>query len=483
MKFIKKALPILILTSSTYADSIEALGDEFDSSVTQPQWSRLNDTEGWNADQLELWDFNPSYATGNMVMAPHSSAWYMALRGVLVYKEITGNFVVTMRMRVNRRGVGGILPNDPAFVAQTGAPNRQFSLAGIFLRNPRNITQAAPNPVPAGSPIWPPPAAEQPGHYTTDWTPNGENYIFLSYGSAGSQGTWQYEVKTTTNDNSNLYFNNHGVPAIDDEAQYVTLQMVRIDDTIVTLRKHDTEPWIVENRYTSSPSSPYQQLPNFGNTLQLGVTTYTDWNSVGSFYNGGNHASQYEHNYTVFNGPGNNPDLIAFVDYFRIQRPDSSLNEASLLALPITFTASPLGGTAAELLPATGAGEHLGDNADIPTPELGTDPDGDGIPSLIEIIMGTDPTVVDAMGIPTSMTATDFQFSFPHQNNLDAVTLEIEYSTTLTDGNWNTIATRIPGAGWNVDPPHQVNETATSIDFTTPINNNLGFYRMRAALP
>ena len=484
--FDMKKIHLLFLSlfglETALADDIQALGDEFSSNVTRPQWTQLNDTEGWNANQLELWNFNPSYASGHMVMAPHSSAWFMDLRGVLVYKEITGNFIVTMRMRVTRRGVGGVLPDAAGFTEQSGAPSRQFSLAGIFVRNPRPITQAAPSPVPAGSPSWPPPAVGQPGHFTTDWTPDGDNYLFLSFGSAGNQGNWQYEVKTTRNGNSNLYYNNHGIPADDTAAQIVTLQMVKIGNTIVTMRKHDDGPWIVENRYTPTPGSPYQQLPNFGDTLQIGVTTYTDWNSVGSYYNGGNHASQYEHNYTVFNGPGNNPDLIAYVDYYRFQRPAPELTEASLLALPITFQASPLGGTAAVELPNTGAGAYLGDHANSPTPDLNADSDSDGLSNLFEAIMGTNPTIPDAAQLTSSTTPSHFQFSFPHTNHLNGIILHIQRSSTLVSGSWTNIATRT-SAGWSFAPPHQVTEDASTIQFSTPHGDSSHFYRLQAETP
>ncbi|MGB0992257.1 MAG: hypothetical protein ACPG32_07280 [Akkermansiaceae bacterium] len=460
-----------------HADDIQALGDEFGSSITQSQWTQLNDTEGWNANQLELWDVNPSYAPGNMVMAPYSSGWYMDMRGVLVYKEITGNFIATMRMRVTRRGENGQLPNEAGFTERSGAPSRQFSLAGVFVRTPRSITQAAPNPLPSGSPSWPPPAAGQPGHFTTDWSPDGDNYIFLSFGSAGNQGDWQYEVKTTLNGDSRLYYNDHGIPADVDEAQVVTLQFIRVGNTVVTLRKHADGPWIVENRYTQSPSSPLQQLPDFGDTLQVGITTYTDWNSIGGYFSGGNHASQYEHNYRIFDGPGHNPDLIANVDYYRFQRPDPALTEATLQALPITFMASPRGGVEAVPLPDDGAGAYLGDNANTPTPALNEDADGDGMSALLEAVFGTSPAVADAQQLTPELVGDQFQLSFPYSNNLNGVTLRIQQSSTLAEGTWTDVATRTQ-AGWTLDPPHEVTETGTNIQFSTPHAGGTSFYRL-----
>lgn len=473
-----KILQTTILASTAsatlLADDLQPLGDEFDTALTQPQWHRLYQTEGWGANQLELWDINPNYAPGHMVMAPHTSSWFDELKGVLVYKEITGDFVLTTRMRITRRGTSGSLPSEGGFSEQSGAPSRNFSLAGIFVRNPRNITSGAPTPVPVGTPVWPPPAEGQPGHYTTDWAPNQENYLFLSYGSAGNAGTWQYEVKTTTNGNSVLYYRNYGIPADDTAAQIVTLQMVRVGNTIVTMRKHDDGPWIVENRYTQSPGAPQQQLPSFGQTLQVGITTYTDWDSMqATYFNNYDHASQYYHNYSVLDGAGYNPDLIAYIDYYRFQRPDPSLTEQSLAALSLSFE-----NEAAINLPTTGAGAYLGDNANSPTPALTTDSDGDGTSNLLEALVGTNPMVPDQFPLSYTSSQPDFSFTFPHQNNLDAVTLEIQQSSTLAPLDWTTIATRT-SAGWSFAAPHQAADNASQLQFTTPLTNGNQFYRIQ----
>ncbi|MGJ8673669.1 hypothetical protein [Rubritalea sp.] len=474
-------LLFLALTAPSFADDIQPHGDEFNSAVTRSAWQRLNDTEGWNADQLELWDLNPTYAPGHMVLAPHSSGWYMDLRGVLVYKEITGDFIVTTRMRLSRRGINGLLPNQAGYVAQQGAPNREFSLAGIFVRNPRAIVSAAPSPIPSETPLWPAPTNGQPGHYMTDWSPDGDNYLFLSYGSAGSQGTWQYEVKTTTDGDSDLYFNNLGVPNNDENAQWITLQMIRVGNTIVVMRKHGDATWVIENRYTQNPVSAYQQLPNFGNTLQIGITTYTDWNVINTYYAGGDHALQFQHNYSVLDGPSSNPDLIAEVDYYRFQRPDPALTEQALQSLPITFSPAPLGGTAAQLLPDNEVGALLGDNANSPSPPLDEDPDGDGTSTLIEIIMGSNPALPDANPISTMLANDDFHIQFPHQSNLNPITLEIQSSNNMIN-DWATIATR-SSTGWLFDLPHQIEETTNEVIFRTPILQEDTFYRIEATAP
>ena len=185
-------LLFLIFSTISHGDELQPLGDEFNSATTQDRWLQLYQVEGWNANQLERWDFTPSYAPGYMVMIPYTSIFYADLKGVLVHKNISGDFIATARIHISRRPLGPLpIPGDTPeqFDASRpqGAPTRLFSLTGIFVRRPRNITHAAPNPMPVGDPIWPPPAEGFPGHYVTDWTPNGENYVFLSTGSAGNR--------------------------------------------------------------------------------------------------------------------------------------------------------------------------------------------------------------------------------------------------------------------------------------------------------
>ena len=115
-------------------------------------------------------------------------------------------------------------------------PNRQFSLTGIFIHEPRPfITRAAPNPYRTDA-VWP------PSSFGSDFVSGTENYIFLSYGTAGNPGTRQFEIKTTRNSDSRLYYGASGVPQTNNEAW---MQLVRVGNTVVCLRK-----------YTESGSNP-----------------------------------------------------------------------------------------------------------------------------------------------------------------------------------------------------------------------------------
>lgn len=244
------------LASASAPAQLYLMTDEFDSAATLSNWSRIHVAEGWNADQLEVWNIGTT-RTGWMTMIPYTSTWYADYRGVLAFKTVTGDFCVTTRVETSNR-------------AATGAPGRDYSLAGIMVREPRAITNPA-----------------------VDWAAGGENYVFLSHGTANTPGTYQYEVKTTEDSSSNLEISS--APAAITE-----IRTVRIGSAFIMLRRPDGAPsWIVHRRY------PRADMPA---TLQVGLTCYTDWPNVSGM-------DPYTHNSTV--NTGANPDLIAQFDYVR----------------------------------------------------------------------------------------------------------------------------------------------------------------------
>ena len=99
---------------------IAKLSDEFDSEATATQWQRVEQVEGWNNNQLELFDINKVYK-GYCAMMPFTSSWYQDYRGVLVFKPVKGDFAVTTSVRVTGRD-------------GKSAPRSQFSLAGLMIR-------------------------------------------------------------------------------------------------------------------------------------------------------------------------------------------------------------------------------------------------------------------------------------------------------------------------------------------------------------
>jgi hypothetical protein len=142
---------LLICVFSVFTISASAqlqlLNDEFDNAVSLPNWQDINQTEGWDIRQLDWLNINDS-TDGHFQIAPHTSGWYQEWKGALIYKEITGDFVLTTEVLSLGRD-------------KVSVPDALYSLAGIIIRTPTNNT--------TGQSVW---SAEE-------W-----NYIFLAVGTA-----------------------------------------------------------------------------------------------------------------------------------------------------------------------------------------------------------------------------------------------------------------------------------------------------------
>ena len=251
-------------------DPLCPLSDEFDDAATLNNWFRLYEEELW-PDQMESWDINLTNP-GYMTLMPYTSSWFEDCRGIMVFKEIEGDFIASTRVMASNR-------------AGTGAPSSLYSLGGILIRTPRTTTSAT-------------------------WVPGGENYIFLSTGSADTPGTFQFEVKTTEDSNSFLEIDDvcPEMPGSDCGAiPEITLRGVRIGHHFLMLRKRDSGDWEVHRRYPRADMPP---------VLQVGFTTYTDWGTIDARY-WPEDVPGYN-NTVITDG---NPDLVARFDYLRYQRP------------------------------------------------------------------------------------------------------------------------------------------------------------------
>jgi hypothetical protein len=344
--------PFALMPLLCQADDLQPLGDEFGNAATFSRYQEHGSLEGWGSNHVESADINTS-SPGNFRIVPRTTGWYEHLRGTHFSKNITGNFVLTAHVFVySRQNPAG--PLSPSL--------RLYSLGGILVRQARAITHAAPDPYTTSS-VWP------PQDFGSDWTPGdetwgntsetgrGENYLFLSLGTAGNAGTRQFEIKTTRRSRSELYFSSNGVAGSNE----AWLQMVRIGNTMVCLRRHSAAgPWIVENRYPN----PDHAFPQFGDTLQVGLTAYTDFNSI-TAYEAGGPQSQFHCNYIAVDGA---PDLILDVDYLRMQRPHASLTEAMLQAMSTSYNpaTNQTAFTPVQLGASPAAAPYLGDNANTP---------------------------------------------------------------------------------------------------------------------
>lgn len=469
----RSVLPFLML-GSVLADDLSPLSDEFDRAATFPNWQDLGGVEGWVTPSYETADINTT-EPGRFHIVPGPNTWFDNFRGLLLFKEVTGDFVVTTRLRVLSR-------HNPS--APTEVPSRSFSLTGIFVHAPRPITHAAPVPW-TSSPVWP------PGDYGSDYVPDTENYIFLSYGTAGNPGTRQFEIKATRNSDSRLYFNSTGINPSETEAW---LQMVRVGDTVVCLRKHaEAGPWYVENRYPN-PDHPF---PVFGATLQVGITAYTDWPTANPYLS--SIQSQYHFNYAP--PDTGSPDLISQVDYYRFRRPDPALTEAVLQGMSVSY--NPASHTTAnppvELSASAAASPYLGENADLPyqpfvdwqvaefgadaglpVADAGFDAENDGLVNLMEFVLGGEALSDSNHLLPTgAMHAGHFEFSFTPAI-ADGARLRVEHSDSL--GAWDPVATRpLRGGPWSVEMAGAVVEVdglTGEVTVTLPSGSPTGFVRL-----
>jgi hypothetical protein len=266
---------------------IRALSDEFNDAATLGDWLRIWQVENWSADQLQGLDIGTT-RSGWLTMVPYTSTWYANYRGELTFQNVAGNFAVTTHVWARNRG-GTLAPGG----TNGGGAGSEYSLAGLMLRGPRADWQVDPSASPAA---W--------------WAPGHENYVFLSFGSANAPGTYQFEVKTTTDSNSVLVISD--APAGVTE---VELRSVRIAPHFIMLRREPGQAWVVHRRYRRDDAV-------MQGTMQAGMTVYTDW-AIASTYA----PNIFLHNNSVITHAYQNPpaladpDLLAQFDYVRYARP------------------------------------------------------------------------------------------------------------------------------------------------------------------
>jgi hypothetical protein len=259
-------------TATPLADDLTRLNDEFDQAGTLTQWKDLAAVEGFPSKAARL-DINTT-SRGQLYIEPYTSTWFEDYRGVFLYKEVTGDYMVTARVRASGKS--------------SETPTSTFSLSGLMSRAPRNITMSS-------------------------WTPHGENWLFIAtgYGDGGIDGP-QFETKTTTNSASDLWL----TPS---RADWANLRVLRIGEVFLMLYQYMGDPWTLSRCF---------YRPDLPQTLQVGVHAYTDWNTITTRYPD----DPAGFNRATLTGPDTHPDLIARDDYVRFQRPASSVTLKAMLA-------------------------------------------------------------------------------------------------------------------------------------------------------
>ena len=144
----------------------------------------------------------------------------------------------------------------------------------------------------------------------------------------------------------------------------------------------------------------------------------------------------------------------------------------------IAFTVSPFAGSGRA--PLTAFLRQYG----LPVADPTLDSDGDGVSNLLEFVLGSNPIVPDAAGLPVAKYAVvggvdSLVYTFYPATNLGGVTWVVETSTDLV--NWTTAANGVNGVTVAVSP---YNASANRAVVTIPrtAGNSL-FARLRATVP
>ncbi len=238
-------------------DDLAALSDEFDDAHTLGNWQDHAAVEGW-PNWIETADVNTTSA-GHLYLVPRSSGWYQDYRGVFLFKEVTGDFDVTTRIQATGK--------------DTPIPQRPFSLSGLMVRAPRQVTMET-------------------------WEPGHENWLFITTGYGDNaperKGKPQIETKTTKNSKSTLILRLS-------QTGWVDLRIVRVGTTFLMLYRWEGQSWAISQRY---------ERPDLPQTLQVGLNAYSSWS--------GSEDDALAFNRTADPVLG---DLVVRSDYVRFRRP------------------------------------------------------------------------------------------------------------------------------------------------------------------
>ncbi|MGB0695908.1 MAG: hypothetical protein ACPGOY_09680 [Rhodospirillaceae bacterium] len=249
------AASITLITPATFAqaDDISALSTSFDNASALESWS-----EHWPEGFTRKWE-EPRIEDGKLVLEPVASGWFEDNQAGHLYHQVSGDFIATTRIEVTG--------------TEADLPLTSFSLAGLFVRAPRDVSAAS-------------------------WIPGQENWLFFSIGTAAPAGEPHYELKTTTNSLSTLQI----LPA---PTGPVDLRIARHGEIFTLLTRPDGQEWEVIEQIIR---------PDLPLVLNVGLTAYADYGSVAPIYP----------NFQLYNtegAPTDNADLLAYFDSFDIRRP------------------------------------------------------------------------------------------------------------------------------------------------------------------
>ncbi len=250
-------------------DDLAALGDNFGDPATLAEWTELSAAEG-NTNWVETLDIATSQP-GELYLVPYASGWFEDWRGVFLHKNVTGDFDATMKIKVSGKNAE--------------VPELLYSFAGLMARAPR-------------------------GGGIEAWEPKKENWLFITTGfSEPANGPLvpHLESKTTKDSVSDLRI-------IRSQTGWLELRVVRLGAHFYTLYRFEGEPWYFSRKYERA------DLPD---TLQVGLTAYTNWGAVNvdKYKDPGDSSSAPQAGRFLVDPEVSPGDLVVRVDYVHFARP------------------------------------------------------------------------------------------------------------------------------------------------------------------
>ncbi len=260
---------LLLGVSCNTIGGLQSLNDEFNNPASISNWKFLDKTE-MHPSKKPAVSINRN-GNEQLEIVPGESLWWEGYHGTYMYKEISGDFVVSTKMTVNGRN-----REFPAY------PNVTWQVGGILVRAPVDANE--------------------------DPEQRMENWVFNTYGAGISR---KYLIDIGTNNN-----NAYTCYPYTGRKGWIDLKIIRVGYYIVAMARAEGDGWVVYERLLRK---------DFPKMLQVGIMT----NSSGDNYPFINLKTKYK--YAEYNLSAvefeNQPDLIARFDYIRFNRPRMSIKQ------------------------------------------------------------------------------------------------------------------------------------------------------------
>ena len=261
IKIITITTIILLAGVNMFASDLSSLNDEFDKSSDLKAWQHFHEVEGWpnRIDSIKV-------DNGSLLIEPKVSAWVADLQGVFLFKDITGDFIVTTRVHVNGKN--------------SEKSKNDWALAGLMARTPKEETKE-------------------------NWKANTENWVYLMHGKS------PYPLRgSITDSKSNV--NSKWDADLTGSKNGLELAIVRIGSLFVTMRKFPGKEWVILDRFIRN------DMPK---TLQVGINAAV----CNELYK----ISDFEFNARTSYFKDEIPDMTSKFDYVHYRRPNikTTLNE------------------------------------------------------------------------------------------------------------------------------------------------------------